>query len=355
MNGWETCKNILCIRADNMGDVIMTTPALRALKETFGAKITLLTSKAGSLITPCIKEVDHTVVYDLPWVASKTSGTGNELIHLCEHLQAFHFDAVVIFTVYSQSPLPAALLCVMAGIPKRLAYCRENPYGLLTEWIPDREPFDKILHQVERDLYLVKHVGAVSADESLSLSINAKAAQMVVEKLKKFHIQEEDAWLILHPGVSEEKRRYPAHLWIETGRLLYAKYRLPILITGSGAEHDLAEYIKNGIGDGAFNVSGTYSIEEFICLISKTRAVLSVNTSTIHIAAATQTPVAVLYAQTNPQHTPWKSPHVILPFSVKSKLQSKNVIIQFVSNMLYSKHIDYPEPVKVVEAINSII
>ena len=122
MKDWNECKNILCIRADNMGDVIMTSPALRALKETFGAKITLLTSGSGSLITPHISEVDETVIFDLPWVKSNTLTDGQDLSKLTDQLRNQNFDAAIIFTVYSQSALPAALMVLMAGIPKRAAY-----------------------------------------------------------------------------------------------------------------------------------------------------------------------------------------------------------------------------------------
>ena len=45
----------------------------------------------------------------------------------------------MIFTVYSQSPLPSAMICYLADIPLRLAHCRENPYHLLTDWVPDPE------------------------------------------------------------------------------------------------------------------------------------------------------------------------------------------------------------------------
>jgi ADP-heptose:LPS heptosyltransferase len=47
LSNWQGCKNILCIRPDNMGDLIMTGPALRALKDTFDAKITVLTSSGS--------------------------------------------------------------------------------------------------------------------------------------------------------------------------------------------------------------------------------------------------------------------------------------------------------------------
>lgn len=52
MKEWANCKNILCIRPDNMGDLIMSAPAIRALKESFGCTITLLTSSMAAGIVP---------------------------------------------------------------------------------------------------------------------------------------------------------------------------------------------------------------------------------------------------------------------------------------------------------------
>ena len=165
MDSWKTCKHILCIRADNMGDVIMSSPAFRALKDTFDCRITLLTSSMGSLITSFIKEIDETIVFDLPWIKTNNKTASEKCFALIEKLRIYHFDAAIIFTVYSQNPLPTALLAYMANIPLRLAYCRENPYALLTDWIPDKEPYSFIQHQVERDLNLVKQIGATTNDE----------------------------------------------------------------------------------------------------------------------------------------------------------------------------------------------
>src|SRR5690606_22825058 len=83
---------------------------------------------------------------------------------LVDQLKQYRFDGCVIFTVYSQNPLPAAMLAWMAGIPLRLAYCRENPYQLLSHWVPDDEPYSQIRHQVVRDLELVKHIGAEAVE-----------------------------------------------------------------------------------------------------------------------------------------------------------------------------------------------
>ncbi len=153
---WKSCKNILCIRLDNMGDVLMSQPAIRALKERIpGRKATLLTSGAGSSIAPFIPEVDETITFDVPWVKTNETSGEQQLLALANELRSRQFDAAVIFTVYSQNPLPAAMLCYLAGIKKVLGYCRENPYQLISQWVPDKEPLDYVVHEVERQLRLV--------------------------------------------------------------------------------------------------------------------------------------------------------------------------------------------------------
>src|ERR1041385_630008 len=127
---WENAEKILCVRLDNLGDVLMTTPALRAFKESGpGGRLTLLASPAAAELAPLIPEVDDAIFYDAPWMKSappRADGASERA--MARLLRARGFDAAVVFTVYSQNPLPAALLCRMADIPLRLAHCRENPY-----------------------------------------------------------------------------------------------------------------------------------------------------------------------------------------------------------------------------------
>ncbi|MDQ6812335.1 MAG: glycosyltransferase family 9 protein, partial [Bacteroidota bacterium] len=185
---WQHCKNILVIRADNMGDLIMSAPAIRALKETFAAKITVLTSTMAAGVVPFIAEIDEAIVFDLPWVKAKGYSESEEIPVLVEQLKARSFDAAVIFTVFSQNPLPAAMIAYLAAIPLRLSYCRENPYALLTDWLPDKEPYNFIQHQVERDLKLVNSVGAYTNNCCLHLSVAEKTAEIVQNKLNEKQI-----------------------------------------------------------------------------------------------------------------------------------------------------------------------
>jgi ADP-heptose:LPS heptosyltransferase len=136
---WNTAKKILCIRLDTIGDVTMITPAIHVLKTAQpDRRITLMTSSAGAEIAPLISDLDDLIIYDSPWLkATAPRESSAPEFAMIERLREAQFDAAVIFTVYSQNPLPSAFLCYMAGIPLRLAHCHENPYQLLTDWIKD--------------------------------------------------------------------------------------------------------------------------------------------------------------------------------------------------------------------------
>lgn len=338
-----------------MGDLIMSAPAIRALKQTFSCKITVLTSSMAAPIVPTISEIDDSMIFDLPWVKSKDTIASEEIFNLVQLLKQREFDAVVIFTVFSQNPLPAAMVAYMAGIPLRLAYCRENPYNLLTDWVPDKEPYDFIKHQVERDLQLVESIGASTKDKQLRVTVSETIRDIVEKKLNDKGIDFVKPWLLFHAGVSEKKREYPVERWVEAARKLIDENEWQILFTGAASEKQKCDELARKTGLKSFSVAGLFSIYEFIMLIKMAPIVVSVNTGTVHIAAAVNTPVVVLYAQTNPQHTPWMVPNKVLEFEVDAKDRSKNEVIQFLYKKVYRDAPPLPEATEIAEAVNQLL
>lgn len=354
MTNWSDCKNVLCIRPDNMGDLIMSGPAIRALKHSFDAQITVLTSSMGRLITPFMIEIDETITFDLPWVKTNEITENDSIQYLVDALKLRRFDAAVIFTVYSQNPLPTAMLAYMAGIPRVLAYCRENPYGLLTHWVPDEEPHRFIRHQVRRDLDLVKAVGANPFCENLCLHVN-DVWNKVARKLERAGAKPDQPWVIVHAGVSEAKRQYPFGLWVETCQQIINELHSQVLLTGSASEMQLNIKLQREIGTGSYSIAGLLDMEEFICLVQHSPLIISVNTGTTHISAAVGTPIVVLYAQTNPQHTPWKVSCKVLQFPVAEEARSSNEVIQYVNGKLYDEAIDMPTPDDIILAARELL
>jgi ADP-heptose:LPS heptosyltransferase len=354
MEDWSQCRKILIIRPDNMGDVLMSTPAIRAIKESFCPKITLLTSTKGAAVAELCNAIDEVIIFDLPWVKTDEKPNENELFNLIALLKDKKFDGCIIFTVFSQNPLPTAMIAYLSGIPLRLAYCRENPYNLLTHWVPDDEPFTFIRHQVERDLNLVSTIGVQCVPKPFQLDFDDTDGT-IYDKLRAFGVELEKDYFILHPGVSEVKRRYPKEQWVTFARLLIREMNCNVLLTGTLEEAGMLNEFQEEIGDGAYAVGGMFELSDFARLIAGARTVISVNTGTVHLAAAMQTPVVVLYAQTNPQHYPWMVKNVVLAYSIPDKLKSKNEVIRYVDHQLYRLHKTLPTPQEILLAVKKLL
>ncbi len=296
---WSEARRILCVRLDSLGDVLMTTPALRAFKESIpGCRLTLLGSPAGLAAAKHVPEIDDAIEFSAPWM--KTAGAArSEDSSLIKNLSG-RFDAAVIFTVYSQSALPAAYLCYLAGIPLRLAHCRENPYQLLTDWVVEVEPERFIRHEVERQLVLANAVGCTTADKKLSFSLSPEDER----KVKSLELRR--PLVVVHPGASAPSRRYPPESFARAMELLFAASGCEVVFTGAAHEKPLVESIRSAMAAPSRSLAGELSLGELGALIAEADLLVSNNTGPAHIAAALGTPVVDLYALTNPQHTPWQ-------------------------------------------------
>lgn len=307
MAPWAQAARVLCVRLDNMGDVLMCTPAMRALAQAHPARsLTLLASPAGAALLPFLPDLDDAIAYAAPWVKGGAPHQGEGIVHA---LRERDFDAAVIFTSFSQSALPAALLCHMAGIPLRLAHCRERAYDLLTDCVPDPEPANGIRHEVRRQLALVAAIGCRPDREGLSFSVRRRDLVWVRQRLAAASITPRQRWVLLHPGASAASRRYPPALWSQVVRLLAQRIGVPVVVTGDGDELTLVAAILDAAGAGppaVHSLAGELSLGRLAAAMALASVVVSNNTGPAHIAAAVGTPLVDLYALTNPQHTPWQ-------------------------------------------------
>ncbi|MBX6312691.1 MAG: lipopolysaccharide heptosyltransferase II [Isosphaeraceae bacterium] len=326
-DAWARAENVLGVRLDALGDILMTTPALRALKESRpGRRITLLTSPAGAAIAALVPEIDDVIVYESPWMkATPPRSNSRPDFVMIEHLRRARFDAAAIFTVYSQNPLPAALLCYLADIPLRLAHCRENPYQLLTDWVHEVEPERFIRHEVRRQLDLVAAIGARTADERMSLRVPEEARERVRQRLQQLGLDARHPWAVIHPGASAPSRRYPPEGFAAAARQLVRDRGWRIVFTGGRSEVELVEGIRAVMGAPSHSLAGQLELGELAALIAEAPILIANNTGPVHIAAAVGTPVVDLYALTNLQHTPWGIPSRVLNHDVPCKLCYKSI------------------------------
>jgi lipopolysaccharide heptosyltransferase II len=317
---WECARNVLCVRLDTLGDVVMTEPALRAVKAAVpGRRITLLTSESGAPAASIIDCVDDVMTYAAPWMKA-TPERFNSCPDRCftRRLRRADFDAAVIFTCFSQSALPAAMLCYAADIPLRAAHCRENPYQLLTHWVHECEPQNGIRHEVERQLALAAAIGGSASDHRIRLTVPSAAVRNASRKLRWAGVDLASPWLVMHVGASAPSRRWPPEYFAEAADCL-AERGAQIVFTGSTNEHELVGQVRLGMSMPSHSLVGQLDVVQLTGLLSVAPLLISNNTGPVHLAAGVGTPVVDIYALTNPQHVPWGCRSRVLSFDVPCK------------------------------------
>src|SRR5215469_15751522 len=206
---WRLARRILVVRLDNLGDMLLTTPAIHAIKTSLPeASLTLLTSPVGAQVGGLNPDIDDIVVYQAPWMdpwhlLSQDSLREQQVITAIKQRS---FDGAIIFTSFRQSPLPAAYLCYLADIPLRVAASIDGPGSLLTT--RHKHP-ERMMHEVERGLDLVGAIGLQTGDLDLVLQVPEEARLHLAQRLSAEGVDSRRPLIIVHPGCSMPARTYP--------------------------------------------------------------------------------------------------------------------------------------------------
>ena len=311
MSGWRDARNVLAVRLDNIGDIVMLGPALRAVKETSpDARMTLMASPAGTTGAPLLPWVDDVITWRAVWqdLGHLPFDPTREL-ELVAMLRERAFDAALIFTSFSQSPHSPGYVCYLAGIPLRAGESRE--FGGATLSHEFRSASDD-LHQVDRNLRLVEHVGFTTENHQLEISIGDSALLAARSILQEAGIDLAAPYIIVHPGASAKARRYPTERFAEVAaRLMSLGHQ--VVVPGTDREAAMLAEMKVHAPNAAYLIGGT-TVPEYAAMVEGAALVICNNSLPMHLADALMTPAVVLYSGTDieSQWRPRYTSHVLL-------------------------------------------
>lgn len=321
---WRDARSILAIRLDNLGDVLVTTPALHAIKESLPhARLTLLASPVGAQVGRLNPDIDDVIVYQAPWMDpwhQLPQDSAREQRMIAE-IRERRFDAAIIFTSFRQSPLPAAYLCYLADIPLRAAASIDGPGSLLTTRHKHPEQMPP-MHEVERGLDLVGSLGLTTTDDKLVLTVPDDSSTAMADLLTRRGVDPDRPLVVVHPGCSMPARTYPWELYAQVADLLVARLGTTVVLTGTEDECDLVARVRGAMRHDALSLAGAISFPDFCALIQWADLTITNNTGPMHVSAAVGTPVVALFALTNPpeQWGPWQVPHRLLNHDVSCRI-----------------------------------
>lgn len=310
-------RRVLAVRLDSDGDVLMTGPAVAALRRgprgTEVERLDLLAAPGGAGAARLLPGVDEVLVADVPWSGYRPPAPDAEaLTALVELLRERSYDEVVVFTSYHQSPLPMAMLARLAGVPRVIAASDDYPGSLLD--LRHKRPGEPDgtggEHEVVASLGLVAASGrAIPDDPRMALRPLPEVPSWLLERSAS---AAGGALVVVHPGASVPARAaLPGVVARATAALVEAGHH--VVVTGGPGEVELTARVA-AAAPGALDAGGRTSLGELAALLDAADVVLVGNTGPAHLAAAVGTPVASLFSAVMPveRWAPFGVPVVVL-------------------------------------------
>jgi ADP-heptose:LPS heptosyltransferase len=310
VNGaWSEARRILVMRLDNIGDVVMTSPVLRTLKENLPeSHLALMASPGGSKAAPLLPWVDEVLPWPVLWqdLGRLPHNPAREW-KLIETLRKGSYDAAIILTSFKQTPHVAAYACYLAGMPLRLGESKEWGGGVLTDEAPI-SPDE--LHQAERNLRLIEHVGFRVEDRALEVCVPQAARKDTTALLEAGGIVPGAPYVLLCPWTSCQARTYALDRFARAARRLSEETGWPVVVSGTESDRAAGDEMSSVLDGRGVNLVGATDLSALAALVEGARLVLTNNTSTMHLADALRAPAVVLFSGTELEEQ-WRPRHTI--------------------------------------------
>jgi heptosyltransferase-2 len=291
INGGRVGK--VLIRAVNwVGDAVMTTPAIAAVRASFPqAEITLLANPLVAQLFSPHQWVDRVIVFDRNGAHKGIAGR----FRLAAQVRKQAFDAAIILP----NSFESALIPWLAGIPVRLGKASDGRGFMLTgRYRPDdRQP---VAHEVEYYLGLVRHFGITGQARVPHLTVTPAEDQGAAVRLAEQGITKGDFVIGINPGAAfgSAKRWYPERFAEVAGRLA-AAWNAKVVIFGGPGEADIAAGIERHLAGQCCNCAGKTNLRELMALIRRCNFLVTNDSGPMHIAAALGVPLVAIFGSTD--------------------------------------------------------
>ena len=291
---------ILLLQLKRIGDLILTTPAIAALRERFpDAEMTIVVSSECADLLPAIPGVDRILMArrNLSDLVAFLTVAGNR------------FDYCIDFTRNDRS----AFLAFLSKAPKRIVSYRvrdqsKNRARLYTDFVNVRM---RDLHTVDYNLSLLEPLGIEGVSIPLHLQLPQSAREKTDAIRRTWNISK--PYVVLHPGSARQEKLWEAVRWAQVIERFGQDNDRDLILTSGASKHEQAHIAAIKNKTKIIDLSGKTDLLTLGALISEARLLVTVDSAPMHLAAAAHTPQVILFGPTNPFHwRPRESPALIL-------------------------------------------
>jgi heptosyltransferase-2 len=283
-----TVRDVLVLRLDRIGDVLMALPALADLRRALPwARIRLAVGRWSEEIAG-MAPVDEVIVWSAPWAGRRGEGAEGAiaLARKARALSARPPDVAIDL----QGDVRAVFLMRLTAARSRVGYA--NTGG--RSWLTHVAPLDETVSWVEQNRRAVEVVAGPRR-------VGAPAAHVTGDPAAAQALLEREGLAIrrplvgIHPSGGRTIKQWPVERWREVARRLQESDGATVVVTGGAGDAALARALGEGLPRPVIDLAGRLSVAETMAVIGALDVFLSPDTGPMHMACAMGTPSVAVF------------------------------------------------------------
>jgi len=273
-----TPSNILILRTDRIGDVILSTPVATALKRRYPeAKVSMMVRPYTQEILQGHPDIDEILVYD---PEGEHKGGGG-FLRLLGEIKERKFDLALVLHPH----LRLALLLFFARVKIRIGTGYRFYSFLFNRRVYEHRKLAQ-KHELEYNMDVAQKAGADPREVKFKFFIPEEAKRKVNSILKTFGIADGERFIILHPGSGGSARDWPLENFSQLAKKMISELGVHVIITGERGEKSLIDRIMRPPKAKLHRCDGQLTLKELAALIQRADLVISNSTGPMHLAVA---------------------------------------------------------------------
>lgn len=287
---------ILITRTDRIGDLVLSTPVFKALRERYpDAWLACLTFLENRELVEGNPYLDEVLLYDKR--GSERGVVGN--LRFITRLQKRRFD----IAIHLHATNRMHLLTWLAGIPVRIGWDRRLPWALSHVFAYRKKEGEK--HEAEYNFDLLSPLGVeVPSSPETYVAVSERARKSLAMLLAHLGLDQERPWLVLNPSASCPSKMWPAERFGELACRLGQRYNLYVVTIGTFHDRDRTQRVGKILGGRFYDLSGRLSLGMLAALLEQAALLVSNDSGPVHIAQAVGTPVVSIFGRKDPGLSP---------------------------------------------------
>ena len=278
-------ERILLIRFGSLGDVVLTTPAIRAARAAFPeSHIAMVVGERSADVVSANPHLDEIITF-----RRKAKGL-SETRRVAALLRERNFDV----SVDMQRKFHSSLLAYLGKVNQRIGY--QNPGGLLcTVRVPDNEN----KHSVDRNLDLLKPLGVTDADREPEMFVSSEDRDYANRTFEERGLSSKSPIIGMFPGAGWRPRCWPAERFAAIGDMAAERFGASVVVFGGPDEADIVDTVVRNMKMPVVPMQDSMTLRQLGAMIGKCDLFVSNDTGPMHISVAVKTPTIALFGPGN--------------------------------------------------------